>query len=366
MAPLNTAVIGYGFSAKTFHIPFILHDPGYSLHSIVQRSPTETNSAKRDFPDARVYNNAYEVIKDENVDVVVITSTNATHFPLARDALQAGKHVIVEKPFTVTYAEAAELVEIAKNTDRKLAVYHNRRWDSDFLTLQSLLTNPDKPLGDIVRFRSHFDCAPNSRTAIESRTWRLASGIPGAGMLFDLGSHLIDQAVVLFGTPRSVNCTLLDEASGKGIGEERFVDDGFIILLGYDSGSNVELHSTQYSVSNHQKRFEILGRNGRWIKYGLDCQEAQLQRGIFPGHEEYGLERAENQGTLQVVDDSEIRTQEWEPSRGGYQNFYENVRLAIAGESELAVRPDQAALVMRLIELCRRSAAEGRTLPVDF
>jgi scyllo-inositol 2-dehydrogenase (NADP+) len=190
--------------------------------------------------------------------------------------------------------------------------------DSDFLTIQSLLNNPDKPLGDIIRFRSHFDCAPNSRTAIESRKWRLESGVPGAGMLFDLGSHLIDQVVVLFGTPRTVNCTLFDEAGGKNIKEEGFVDDGFVILLGYENRMNgkslspqwthawtnisltqaVELHSTQYSVSTQQKRFEILGSKGRWIKYGLDCQEEQLQEGIFPGHEEYGLERAENRGTV--------------------------------------------------------------------
>ncbi|KAL2844431.1 oxidoreductase [Aspergillus pseudodeflectus] len=366
MAPFNTAVIGYGFSAKTFHIPFIVHNSGYRLYSIVQRSPTDKNSAKRDFPDVRVYHDAYEAINDPSADVVVITSTNGTHFPLARDALLAGKHVIVEKPFTVTYAEAAELVELAKKTERKLAVYHNRRWDSDFLTIQSLLTSPTNPLGDIIRFRSHFDCAPNSRTAIESRKWRLASAVPGAGMLFDLGSHLIDQVVVLFGTPERVNCSLFDEAGGKSIEDEGFVDDGFVILLGYDKGLNVELHSTQYSVSTLQKRFEILGRNGRWIKYGLDCQEEQLQNGILPGHEEYGLERADNQGTLQVVDGTEIRTEEWEPSRGGYQHFYENVRQAITGESELAVRPEQAALVMRLIELCRKSAVEGRTLDVDL
>ncbi|KAL3441789.1 oxidoreductase [Aspergillus insuetus] len=366
MAPLNSAVIGYGFSAKTFHIPFILHNAGYNLYSIVQRSPTDTNSAKKDFPEVRVYHDAYEAIDDENVDVVVITSTNASHFPLARDAMVAGKHVIVEKPFTVTYAEAAELVELAKTTDRKLVVYHNRRWDSDFLTIQSLLTKPDTPLGDIIRFRSHFDCAPNSRTAIESRTWRLASGVPGGGMLFDLGSHLLDQVVILFGSPDTVNCTLFDEASGKNINEEGFVDDGFLIHLRYGNGLNVELHSTQYSVADHQKRFEILGRKGRWIKYGLDCQEEQLQKGIFPGHVEYGLEKSENRGTLQVVDGTKIKAQEWEPLRGGYHNFYEDVRQAITGKSELAVRPEQAALVMRLIELCRRSAVEGRTLQVEF
>ncbi|KAL3472027.1 oxidoreductase [Aspergillus californicus] len=366
MTPLNTAVIGYGFSAKTFHIPFILHNPNFHLHVIVQRTPRDNDSAIKDFPDAVVYHDAYEAIEDASVDVLVITSTNDTHFPLSKRALERGKHVIVEKPFTVTYAEAAELVEIADQMKLQLAVYHNRRWDSDFLTIQSLIKNPAHPLGEIIRFRSHFDCAPNSRTAVESKKWRLASGVPGVGMLFDLGSHLIDQAVVLFGPPKTVMCLLFDEGGRKAVAEEGFVDDGFLIVLGYRNGLTVELHSTQYSVSDHQKRFEILGTKGRWIKYGLDRQEDQLQRGIYPGHAEYGLEKVESRGTLQVISGDAVKTQQWETTPGGYQHFYENVHEAITGESKLAIQPDDAALTMRLIELCRRSAVEGRTLELNL
>ncbi|KAL2824261.1 oxidoreductase [Aspergillus cavernicola] len=363
--PLNTAVVGYGFSAKTFHIPFILHDPGFRLHSIVQRTPRDNDSAIKDFPDAKVYHDAYEAINDQDVDVLVITSTNDTHFPLSKRALENGKHVIVEKPFAVTYAEAAELVDLAEQRNLKLAVYHNRRWDSDFLTIHSLIKAPDNPLGEIVRFKSQFNCAPNSRTAVESKKWRLAHGVPGAGMLFDLGSHLIDQTVVLFGSPRTVMCLLFDEAGRRTVGEEGFVDDGFLIVLGYGNGLNVELHSTQYSVSDRQRRFEVLGTKGRWIKYGLDCQEDQLQNGVYPGHAEYGLERSETRGTLQVVDGDGVRIEKWETTRGGYQHFYENVHAAITGQAELSVKPKDAALVMRLIELCRQSAVEGRTLDVN-
>ncbi|KAL4802021.1 oxidoreductase [Aspergillus unguis] len=362
--PLNTAVIGYGFSAKTFHIPFILHDPGFRLYAIVQRTPRDGDSAISDFPDVKVYRDAYDAIRDEEVHVVVITSTNATHYPLAKAALERGKHVIVEKPFTITYDEARELAEVSEKTRRHLAVYHNRRWDSDFLTLRSLLTSPSQPLGDIIRLRSHFDCAPNSRTAVESKKWRLASGVPGAGMLFDLGSHLIDQAVVLFGPPTTVTCLLFDEASGKSIKDEGFMDDGFVIILGYEKRLKVELHSTQYSVSDRQKRFEVLGTRGRWVKYGLDCQEDHLQKGIYPGHEQYGLEAPGNEGTLQVVDGAGVKTQEWASARGGYQHFYANVHDAITGQAELAVKPRDAAFVMYMIELCRQSAVEGRTLTV--
>ncbi|RDW61155.1 uncharacterized protein DSM5745_10653 [Aspergillus mulundensis] len=360
--PLNAAVIGYGFSAKTFHIPFILHNPGFVLYAIVQRAPREGYSAITDFPDAKIYNDAYAVIQNEDVDIVIITSTNDTHFPLAKAALEGGKHVIVEKPFTITYAEASELADLAEKTGLQLAVYHNRRWDSDFLTLRSLLSHPSNPLGQIIRFRSHFDCAPNSRTAVESRKWRLASGVPGGGMLFDLGSHLLDQVLVLFGMPRSVTAFLFDEAHGREVGEEGFVDDGFLILLGFEGAMKVELHSTQYVVSDRQKRFEVLGTKGRWVKYGLDVQEEQLQRGIYPGCEGYGVGAAGNEGTLQVVDGKGIKTEEWRATPGGYQHFYQNVHDAIGGKEELAVKSRDAALVMKMIELCRQSAIEGRTL----
>ncbi|KAL4915036.1 oxidoreductase [Aspergillus aurantiobrunneus] len=363
---LNAAVVGYGFSAKTFHIPFLLHSPWFRIHAIVQRTPRDGHSAIDDFPDAKAYRDACESICDRDVDVLVITSTNGTHFPLVKGALENGKHVIVEKPFTITYAEAAELADLAERTGLQLAVYHNRRWDSDFLTLRSLIESQSQPLGDIVRLRSHFDCAPNSRTAVESKKWRLAAGVPGAGMLFDLGSHLIDQTLVLFGPPRTVTCLLFDEGGRRDVGDEGFMDDGFLIVLGYEKGLKVELHSTQYSVSDRQKRFEILGTKGRWIKYGLDCQEHQLQKGIYPGHPEYGLEKQDNTGTLQMVDGETVRPQEWESRRGGYQHFYENVHGAITGQTELAVKPGDAALVMHLIELCRQSAIEGRTLTVDL
>ncbi|KAL3431018.1 oxidoreductase [Aspergillus tetrazonus] len=362
--PLYAAVVGYGFSAKTFHIPFLLHNPVFHLYAIVQRAPRNGNSAVADFPHVKILNDAYDAIADRAVDVLIITSTNDTHFPLSKAALESGKHVIVEKPFTINYAEAIELAGLAERTGLQLAVYHNRRWDSDFLTLRALLASPANLLGSIVRLRSHFDCAPNSRTAIESKKWRLASGVPGAGMLFDLGSHLIDQVLVLFGTPKIVTCLLFDEGNGKEIREEGFVDNGFLIVLGYEKGLQVELHSTQYVVSDRQKRFEVLGTKGRWVKCGLDIQEDQLQKGIYPGHENYGLEDGGSQGTLQVIDEGGIKTQDWGSIPGGYQHFYENVHEAISGKTELAVKPRDAALVMKMIELCRQSAVEGRTLLV--
>ncbi|KAL4762265.1 oxidoreductase [Aspergillus foveolatus] len=353
--PLDAAFVGYGFSAKTFHIPFLLHNPGFHLYAIVQRAPQKENSAVADFPHVKILNDAYDAIADRTVDVLIITSTNDTHFPLSKAALESGKHVIVEKPFTINYAEVKSSPVSLREQASSL-----RRWDSDFLTLRALLASPINLLGSIVRFRSHFDCAPNLRTAIESKKWRLASGVPGAGMLFDLGSHLIDQVLVLIGTPKTVTCLLFDESSGKEIREGGFVDNGFLIVLGYEKGLQVELHSTQYVVSDRQKRFEVLGTKGRWVKYGLDIQEDQLQKGIYPGHESYGLE----DGEVRVIDGGGIKTQDWGSIPGGYQNSYENVYEAISGKTKLAVKPRDAALVMKMIELCRQSAVEGRTLLV--
>ncbi|PLB47481.1 oxidoreductase [Aspergillus steynii IBT 23096] len=367
MSLLNVAVVGYGFSAKIFHLPFIQHHPGFRLHAVVQRTPRSNDNPGTDFPGIRVYRDAYEAIEDEQVDALVVTSTNDTHFPLSRDALEKGKHVIVEKPFTVTYAEAVALADLAAKKSRQLAVYHNRRWDSDFLTLRSLLGSPHQPLGRIVRFQSNFDCSPNSEIGMGAKGWRLTAGVAGAGLLFDLGSHLLDQAVVLFGAPQSVTAVLLDEAGGKGVKEEGFMDDAFMIILQFQAGVTVELQATQHSVSDRHKRFEIRGTKGRWIKYGLDGQVEQLQTGIHPGNEDYGVEKPQNNGTLQVLQpESGVRTVQWEAERGGYDQFYQNVYEAIAGRAELAVQPKEAAFVMRLIELCRQSAEQGRTVGVDI
>ena len=192
---IDVGLIGFGFAGRTFHAPFIRAVPGLRLAAIVQRHDSD---AAEKYPDVRVVQGVGELLAISSVHLVVIATPNATHFDLARQCLLAGRNVIVDKPFTTTYSEAAELVELAVRQQRLLSVYHNRRWDGDFLTLQNLRNN--EKLGKPVLFESHFD---RFRPQLRPGAWRERAE-PGSGVLFDLGPHLIDQALILFGTPQAI------------------------------------------------------------------------------------------------------------------------------------------------------------------
>jgi len=350
----NAGVIGYGLSAKVFHIPLLLVVPEFKLHAIVQRSPKPEDNAEEDHPGVKVWRSADEMVKDEELDVVIVTTAPDTHLSLAKLALEAGKHVVVEKPFTPTSEEAQELIRLAKKQNRLLTVYQNRRWDSDFLTLSKYIKNGS--LGRVVEFETHFD---RYRPDPPKASWKLAQ--PAGAVIYDLGTHLMDQVVHLYGIPRRVTGILLNQREHN---PSEF-EDSCTVLLHYD-GMLATIKAGVVSPEVSQLRYWVRGEKGSFKKYHLDCQEDQLKAGMKPGDNGYGMEPKERYGVLNTVNAGEIRSEivpTVEPAT--YAEFYRKFARALGGDaSQLPVDPETAARVIRLVELAKESSRQGRTLDV--
>ncbi|KAL2053366.1 hypothetical protein ABVK25_006360 [Lepraria finkii] len=283
----NVAIIGYGMSAKVFHIPLIQVTPAFNLYAIVQRNPTAENDASKDHPGIKLYRSSEDMVQDPDVDVVVINTIPASHFELCRLALEYYKYVIVEKPFTVTSEEADDLINIAVNRDLFLTVYQNRRWDTDFLTLSKLLKAGT--LGRVVEFETHFD---RHRPETPSGGWK-TKPLPGGGGIYDLGTHLIDQVYVLFGLPDRITGFVGSQRERNPEG----VDDSCTVLLHYDSGLLATVKAGVVSPEVNQLRYWVRGEKGSYKKFHLDCQEDQLKAGKKPGDAGFGIEPKDRAGT---------------------------------------------------------------------
>ncbi|KAI2470809.1 NAD(P)-binding protein [Annulohypoxylon bovei var. microspora] len=364
----NVGVIGYGLSATIFHIPFISITPTLKLHSILQRDPSKSSlSAPRDHPEVKHFTTLDQFLSDADLDLVVISTPPQTHFPFAQQALQAGKHVLVEKPFVPSAAEADVLVGLAKEQGRLICVYQNRRWDSDFLTIRKLLADGDR-LGRIVEFETHFD-----RLRLEKPTsWKGSLGMDqGGSALYDLGTHLVDQVYVLFGMPRSVSAVLTSQRDGLFVGPRTpdLEPDSFTVQLFYDSGLIAFARAAVASVEARQPRFWIRGTKGSYRKAGLDTQEPQLKAGMKTSDAEFGREGAEWNGKLTLVgDDGTAREQDCpnvEPET--YSKIYELFGKALVKNSEqdVPVPASQARDVLRIIEAAKESARNRREVELS-
>jgi predicted dehydrogenase len=297
------------------------------------------------WPAARVVNEYATLATDPAIDLVVIATPNDTHHALARAALLAGKHVVVDKPFTVTLAEADELAALAQQRGRVLAVFHNRRWDGDFLSLQREIAAG--VLGDVREFVSRFDrFDPTPRDR-----WRENAG-PGSGLWYDLGPHLVDQALQLFGAPRSVTADLAALRDGAQC------DDYAQVLLGYDR-LRVTLHCTRLAAHT-AARFELHGTRASFHCEGLDVQEDQLKAGTAPGAPGWGDDARPVFVTNGARTPREVVPHRRE--RGDYGRFYRGVRDAITGAAANPVPPAQARQVMAVLLCAIDSARQGRTL----
>ncbi|ERF68373.1 hypothetical protein EPUS_06789 [Endocarpon pusillum Z07020] len=352
----NVGIIGYGLSAKIFHIPFVTYVPELNLHAIVQRSPKPDNDARKDHPGVQIYPSVDDLCQDEMVDVVIVTTAPDQHFPLAKQALEAGKHVVVEKPFTPTSKEAYELTDLANKQKRLLTVYQNRRWDADFLTLSKYINNGS--LGRVVDFETHFDRyrpqAPNSDS------WKYKVQ-PGGGAIYDLGIHLIDQVVYLFGTPKRITAFIGTQREPNPTGFE----DSCTIHMHYD-GKMATARASVVSPEVNQLRYWVRGDKGSFKKFHLDCQEEQLKAGMRPGDAGYGLEPQDRYGVLTMVDNGEI-TSEVVPTvePATYAEYYRKLARALAGDTkQLPVDPNTASLIIRLVELALQSSSSGKTMDV--
>lgn len=341
---IRVGLIGFGLSGQTFHAPMIVAVPSLELACVVERSG---QLAAQKYPQARAVRTVQELLADETVRLCVVATPNDSHFEIARQCLNAGRAVLIDKPFTVTTEEARLLTHLAKKRGRLLTVYQSRRLDGDFKTVRKLLA--EESLGRIVLFESHFDrFRPTLKNA-----WREKQG-PGAGMLYDLGPHLIDQALQLFGKPDSIAADIRCERDGG------LVDDAFDLRLDYPNMRAI-LRSTMIAYA-HQTRFVINGTAGSFLKTGLDPQEEPLRRGVAPGGPTWGEDPEANWGTLYLAGDSAPGGRKVQTERGDYREFYANVRDAMLGKAELVVKPEQATDVIRAIELALESSRERRTI----
>lgn len=348
---INVGLIGFGAAGQVFHAPIITSVEGLRLHRVTARKPEQREQLQQRYPEAIPAGSADEIINADDIELVVVATSNDVHHSLTKAALLAGKHVVVEKPFTNTSAQADELIELAKKQNRLLTVHHNARWNSDYLTVKKVIESGR--LGRLVAFEARYD---RFRNALKDNAWREAD-LPGSGILYDLGAHLIDQSIQLFGLPQAVNADLRKQRTGA-----QAVDD-FELILHYPQ-LKVSLKGAML-VKEPSPRYALYGEDGAFVKYGIDPQEAALRAGKSPKSDpDWGREPEEIQGKLNVLENGHDRIEYLRSEKGNYPAFYQNVYQAIIGQSELQVKPEQARDVIRIIELAELSWGEKRTL--DF
>lgn len=342
---VRVGVIGFGLAGQAFHAPVIRGVEGMELACILER---RSSKSKERYPDVRVARTLDEMLSEQSIDLCVVATPNDSHFSYAKACLEAGRHVVVDKPLTPTMAEAEELLQLAAKRGRLLTVYQDRRWDGAFLTVKKLVVA--KALGEIAEYETRFD-----RFRLESKpgAWREQAEFPAAGVLWDLGPHLLDGALVLFGEPETISATAICQRATSR------VNDAFDVCFEYPRlRATLRARIIAYAPSHH---LLLHGTEGSFVKYGMDPQEEILRGPNCPDGldwgADWGLEPEEHWGTLSRVNEKprKIRTE-----RGDYRGFYRNVRDAIEKGSPLDVTPEQALRAMRALLLAHKSSREGR------
>lgn len=341
--PTRIALIGYGFVGKTFHAPLIAAVEGLELTVVASRDAAKVHA---DLPTVEVMADAYRAVADERVDLVVIASPNDTHAPLARAALEAGKHVVVDKPFTLDLADARELAALAARRGCILSVFQNRRWDSDYLGVKRSIEQG--VLGKLTHFESHFDrFRPGPRVR-----WREAAGI-GGGLWYDLGPHLIDQALQLFGLPKRIQAHMAIQREGGQ------ATDWAHVLLDYGS-LRVILHASML-VAGGGARFTLHGSRGSLVKPLADRQEAQLLAGVRPGEPGWGEDPDD-----MLFYDGGGQVSHLPIPAGDQRRYYAMLRDALCGRGANPVSPLQAITVMAVLEAALESASSGCSVTLSL
>lgn len=333
MQPIRTALLSYGMSGWVFHAPFIEVHPGFELYAVLERTK---NLAAAKHPGIKTYRTTEALLNDDLVELVVVNTPNYTHYEYAKQALNADKHVIVEKPFTITSEQAAELIELAEKANRKLSVFQNRRWDSDFKTVQQLLH--DQLLGKVVEAEIHFD---RYKEELSPKLHKETPG-PGTGILYDLGSHLIDQALILFGMPSAVFADLAAFRPASA------VDDYMEVIL-YYSSLRVRIKGS-YITREPVPAYIIHGSKGSLLKPRGDIQELMLQEGKKPGSPDWGSEPEEAQGLLHTEINGNTVRKHIPSHKGNYLEYYDQLYKAIKEDLPPPVTAQQGRQVIHIIE----------------
>lgn len=339
MQKIKTALCSFGMSGNIFHSPFLHLHEGFELYAVLERTK---NLAKGKYPGIKTFRSLEDMLTDNSIELVIVNTPNYKHFNYAKLALLAGKHVVVEKPFTCTVAEAEELISLAAKQNKKLSVYQNRRWDSDFRTVQKVVQQ--KLPGEVVEAEIHFD---RFSETISYKQHKETPG-PGAGVVYDLGPHLIDQALQLFGMPQAV---FADATNLRPISQ---VEDYFEMILFYKN-LRVRLKCS-YLVREKLPAYIFHGTKGSFIKPRADVQEADLQNGKNISDEDWGIEPDTAKGLLHTERSDQIITREYIASeKGNYMEYYNELYDSIRNSKPLPVSAEDGLKVVRIIDAAFRS-----------
>ncbi|MDF8333838.1 oxidoreductase [Novosphingobium cyanobacteriorum] len=332
---IGVALVGYGFAGRTFHAPLIGAEPALALRVVVSSQPDKVLA---DLPEVVVLPDLASALARGDIDLVVIATPNDSHVPLARAAIAAGKHVVVDKPIAPTFAEAQALAAQAKAAGVNLSVFHNRRWDSDFLSVKAAIEGG--AVGTVAHFESHFD---RFRPTVRDR-WRENAG-PASGVWFDLGPHLVDQALMLFGRPERIMASMAQQRPWAE------ATDWAHVVLEY-AQLRVVLHAGML-VAGGAPRFVVHGSGGSLVKQGMDRQEAQLVSGMRPGAPGWGLD--DDAPALHTPDS----VQAVQSCPGDQREFYRQLTLALKGMESDSVTIQQSLAVAEIVELAEKAAITG-------
>lgn len=343
---IKTGLASYGMSGLLFHAPFLQAHPGFELTKILERNRSDS---KDRYPQTKIVRNYEDILNDPEIELVVVNTPDRLHYPMAKAALLAGKHVVVEKPFSQTSPEAEELIEIAQRKKGILSVYHNRRFDGDSLTIQQIIKSG--LLGRIVEYEAHYDRYRNYITS----SWK-DNAESGASIVYNLGSHLIDQALFLFGKPFEVWANIDKVRNGA------LTDDFFEINLLYPR--MVASLKASYLVKEPGPRYVLHGTNGSFIKSGSDPQEEALKNGIIPTTATWIREDSTNWGLLNITQNEKEERKSFQTIPGNYMQYYDNIYNAITMGEDIIVKPEQGLEVIRIIEAAYLSSAEKRNVRV--
>jgi scyllo-inositol 2-dehydrogenase (NADP+) len=344
---LNVALCSYGMSGKVFHAPLIAAEPQLRLHTILQRSG---DSARVDYPDAHIAKTFEEVLANPDIDVVVVNTPNEHHYPMTKAALLAGKHVVTEKPFTLSLDEGKELIALAQQNKKMLAVFHNKRLETDHLSVQKILN--EGTLGRVVEIEWHYD---RYRNVITHKAWK-EDKLPGSGTWFDLGVHMLDSMLTLLGRPNAVNADMRSLRRAEGS------TDYFNVCFHYDD-MRVLLRSNTF-VSEKGPTVSVHGDRGSYLKFGQDVQEQQLMSSLRPYQTNWANHGDDNLAILHTQHEAGSSRIEIASERGCYEAFYRNIADAINGKDSLRFPAQQALLAVEMLLAAEESNKLQKTISV--
>jgi scyllo-inositol 2-dehydrogenase (NADP+) len=342
---LKVALCSYGMSGKVFHAPLIAAEPGIQLHSILQRN---NESALNDYPQVSIVKSFDDILQNQDIDLVVVNTPNEFHYSMAKAVLEAGKHLVLEKPFVINLYEGKELITLADQQQKCLAVFQNKRLETDHLTVEKIIQS--QQLGRIVEVEWHYD---RYRNTVTHKRWK-EDNLPGAGTWFDLGVHMVDSVLCLFGRPQAI------QADMRSLRREDGATDYFNVYLHY-ADMRVLLRSNTF-VSAKGATVSLHGDKGSFLKFGQDVQEQQMMKGVLPGHPQWAKHQDDNYGLLHLQTPQGVKAERVESETGCYEDFYRNIVRHISDQEPLRFTAQQALLAVEVLLAAEESHKAQRTV----